>query len=252
MKITISSGHGKFVSGASGYLNEVEEARRVTDRVAKHLEQLGCLSEKFHENTAKNKTDNLNNIIKFHNTTNRDLDFSVHFNAHSTTSKDMGVEVCYLDSSMKSLADKLCTEICSVSKLKYRGAKKRTNLGFLNYTKKPALLIEVCFVDSKADMEKYEKNFDAICKSIAETLTGKKLQQEKEVNAKRCTVSVRFTDTSKNLKAYKELLAELGLKYECTQGVSTETVKVPFAEKSTRYGAVVEWLKDKKISYDVE
>ena len=93
MKTTISSGHGKYVPGASGFLNEVEEARRVTDRVAKYLEQLDCLAAKFHENVAKNKTDNLNNIWKFHNTTKRNLDFSVHFNAHAKTTEDMGCRV---------------------------------------------------------------------------------------------------------------------------------------------------------------
>lgn len=53
MKITISSGHGKYISGAVGYLDEVTEARKVTDRVADHLKELDCLAVKYHENTAK-------------------------------------------------------------------------------------------------------------------------------------------------------------------------------------------------------
>ena len=32
-----------------------------------------------------------------------------------------------------------------------RGAKKRTDLFFLNNTEMPAILMEVCFVDSEAD-----------------------------------------------------------------------------------------------------
>ncbi|MGG3890033.1 hypothetical protein [Metabacillus fastidiosus] len=45
--------------------------------------------------------------------------------------------------------------------------KKRTNLGFLNGTNKPAILIEVCFVDSKGDVQIYKNKFDEICIAIA-------------------------------------------------------------------------------------
>lgn len=163
----------------------------------------------------------------------------------------MGVEVCFLDESVKHLADKLCMEICKVSKLKNRGAKRRTNLGFLNYTKKPALLIEVCFVDSAADAEKYKKNFNAICRAIAEVLSGKKLPAEKEVNAKRCTVSVRFADNSYRLKPLKKFLEELGLKYECLQGGRIKTISVLFAAGS-RYGDVIAWLKERNITFNLD
>ena len=41
MKIVISSGHGKYVRGASGYLDEVDEARRVVEKVADDLRAKG-------------------------------------------------------------------------------------------------------------------------------------------------------------------------------------------------------------------
>jgi N-acetylmuramoyl-L-alanine amidase len=48
--------------------------------------------------------------------------------------------------------------------------EEETNLAFLNKSKKPAILVEVCFVDSKADAELYRKHFDKICKAIADAI----------------------------------------------------------------------------------
>ena len=36
-RVVISSGHGKYVRGASGVLDEVDEARRVVEHVADEL-----------------------------------------------------------------------------------------------------------------------------------------------------------------------------------------------------------------------
>ena len=159
---TISSGHGKYVSGASGYIDEVTEARRVTDRVSEILKEMGIKVNTYHENTAKNKTDNLNTIIKHHNSTSREKDVSIHFNAYQKVDKAMGVEVLYLSDSNKDLASKVSKAIAEAGGFLNRGAKHRTNLGFLNKTQKPAILIEVCFVDSRPDTELYKANFEKI------------------------------------------------------------------------------------------
>ena len=47
--ITISSGHGLLVRGASGYLDEVDEARRVVDRVADILRKAGDDVNGYHD-----------------------------------------------------------------------------------------------------------------------------------------------------------------------------------------------------------
>ena len=41
MHIVISSGHGKHIRGASCYIDEVDEARRVVEAVARNLRALG-------------------------------------------------------------------------------------------------------------------------------------------------------------------------------------------------------------------
>src|SRR6516162_6075498 len=98
MKIVISSGHGKYVRGASGIIDEVDEARRVVN-------QLGVLIPDvtiFHDDVSTTQSENLNRIVNFHNSQSRELDISVHFNAYVPTDGGRGVEVLYL--TQESLA----------------------------------------------------------------------------------------------------------------------------------------------------
>jgi N-acetylmuramoyl-L-alanine amidase len=172
----MSSGHGKYVSGANGILNEVTEARKVVDQVAKYLKELKETVEVYHDNTTRNQRDNVNGIVAYHNKFTRKQDISVHFNAGTDNQNESeGVEVLYYSDGMKDDAAKLSAAIAKASGLKNRGAKERTDLGFLKRTEKPAMLIEVCFVDNKVDAKLYKDNFLKICEAIAETLAGKQL-----------------------------------------------------------------------------
>lgn len=170
MDIVISSGHGKYVRGASGYLDEVEEARKVVDRVAELWRTADIGVKVFHDNTSTSQNQNLNTIVNYHNAQNRDLDVSVHFNAYQTTSKPMGVEVLYVTQS--SLASKLSSAMAGVMSLPNRGGKYRSDLFFLNSTEMPAILIETCFVDSSADEAAYLDKFEDVCRCIAEVVGG--------------------------------------------------------------------------------
>jgi murein L,D-transpeptidase YcbB/YkuD len=53
-----------------------------------------------------------------------------------------------------------------------RGQKLRTNLSFLNRMARQAILLEVCFVDSAADVRLYQANIDPICRAIADSIRG--------------------------------------------------------------------------------
>jgi N-acetylmuramoyl-L-alanine amidase len=170
MKIVISSGHSKYCRGASGYIDEVDEARRVVNRVATYLNNVGVGVEVFHDDVSTTQNENLNRIVNFHNSKVRDLDVSVHFNAYETTNSPMGTECLYV--TQNSLAQKVSTKVSEASGLKNRGPKKRTDLFFLNNTNEPAILIEVCFVDSRPDVEDYEENFDAVCGAIGGAISG--------------------------------------------------------------------------------
>lgn len=166
--VVISSGHAKHVRGAVGYIDEVDEARRVVDQVFSILRHHGADVKKFHDDTSKTVNANLSTIVNYHNSQSRDLDVSVHFNAYSTTTKPMGVEVLYV--TQNHLAGMVSTEIAITGKFINRGAKKRSDLYFLNNTKKPAILIETCFCDSKEDVDLYHRHFEPLCECIADAI----------------------------------------------------------------------------------
>ena len=165
-QIVISSGHGKYIRGASGYLDEVDEARKVVEKLADNLRNMNIGVITFHDDSSTTQSTNLETIVNFHNMQERDLDVSVHFNAYNTTSKPMGCEVLY--KTQDDLAAEISKEIATAGGLLNRGAKKRSDLYFLNYTDEPAILIEVCFVDSSADSNLYKSHFYAICQAIAD------------------------------------------------------------------------------------
>lgn len=192
MNIAISSGHGLHVRGARSIIDEVEEARRVTNRVAEILANSGFATVMvFHENSARTQNDNVNAIIRHHNGQIRDLDVSVHFNSTATglvEDRNIGVEVLFLtgNTQTRALAGKVARAISSASGLLLRhqresGAVARNNLGFLTRTTAPSILIEVCFVNSRRDVALYQGNFENICHSIAEAISGQSiLMQEAE------------------------------------------------------------------------
>jgi N-acetylmuramoyl-L-alanine amidase len=168
--VCISSGHGKLVRGASGHLDEVNEARRIVDRVANEFAARGVTVYVFHDDVSTTQNENLNRIVSFHNSKTRDIDVSVHLNAYIETTKAMGTEVLYVTKA--ELAGEMSRAIADAGGFIDRGAKKRTDLYFLNNTAMPAILLEICFVDSSVDAELYEEAFDEICDNIATVLGG--------------------------------------------------------------------------------
>ncbi len=194
-----SSGHSLKVRGAKHFIDEVDEARKVTNEVHRILTtQYNGIGSVFHDNTSTTQNQNLQTIVNFHNKQIRELDWSIHFNAASITYAPRGVEVLYYDA--KDLAAKLSAAIAKASGLKDRGAKQRKELYFLNSTIKPAILLEICFVDSKADVELYHEKFNAICAAIAEVLAehlGYTKKQNEQIQKEETPVVNTLTSTAK-------------------------------------------------------
>jgi N-acetylmuramoyl-L-alanine amidase len=172
-RVVISSGHGKYIRGASDLpegLDEVDCARELVELMAIELRNRGCEVVTFHDDTSHDQSTNLSTIVAAHNRENRQLDISCHFNAYEhTESKFMGTEVLYY--SEAQLAADLSRAIASVG-FPDRGPKQRTDLAFLRNTTEPAVLLEICFVDSMPDAELYRRSVDAIAENIAAVLTG--------------------------------------------------------------------------------
>lgn len=171
VSICMSSGHGKYIRGASGYLDEVNCARDVVEETARLLRAAGVETKTYHDDWSHSQNENLNRIVNWHNGQSRTHDVSVHFNAYQTTTSAMGTECLYL--TQKDLAKKVADGIARATSLPNRGPKYRDNLAFLKNTAKPSVLVEVVFVDSLADAETYQEEFDAVCAELASALAGK-------------------------------------------------------------------------------
>jgi N-acetylmuramoyl-L-alanine amidase len=183
MRVAISAGHGLYVRGASSeMLDEVDEARRVVARLDKELKSRGIDVRTYWDDVSKTQSENLERITDWHNAQEpHDLDISVHFNAFEQTANPRGVEVLYV--TQKNLAAEMSLAIADCGLIN-RGAKYNDDLFVLNNTIAPAILIEVCFVDSEADVEIYKTHFDLICESIADVLSDEetvKLEPEPEL-----------------------------------------------------------------------
>ena len=175
MKVVISSGHGKYIRGAHGLLDEVDEARRVVEAVADRMRsRTDSIVVTYHDDVSTTQNENLKCIVDFHNSQlPHDLDVSVHFNAYVETDDPRGTEVLFVTQRM--LAEKMSWEISEAGGFIDRGEKYRPDVFFLNNTVEPAILIEVCFVDSQADADLYNEKFDAICDAIADVLSKAKV-----------------------------------------------------------------------------
>ncbi|MET3697104.1 N-acetylmuramoyl-L-alanine amidase [Bacillus oleivorans] len=167
--ITVGAGHSERSNGANrnGY-KEHEVARVLKDKLIAALRSVGqktvdCTSD------AATKEAVLAEQVRMCNAVNKNgrLDVSIHLNAGGGT----GSEVLYYD--QKALAAKVSASICKVAGWRDRGAKIRDDLYFLRNTDAPAILIEVCFIDSASDMKILNEKMDAIVNAIAKELTGK-------------------------------------------------------------------------------
>ncbi|HWO78077.1 MAG TPA: N-acetylmuramoyl-L-alanine amidase [Bacillus sp. (in: firmicutes)] len=168
--ITVGAGHSEKSNGANrNRYREHEVARVLKDKLIAALRSLGqktvdCTSD------AATKEAVLAEQVRKCNAVNKNgrLDVSIHLNAGGGT----GSEVLYFD--QKALAAKISASISMIAGWKNRGAKLRKDLYFLRNTNAPAILIEVCFIDSASDMKILYEKMDEIVFAIAEDLTGKR------------------------------------------------------------------------------
>ena len=78
-----------------------------------------------------------------------------------------GTEVLLTEniSDKGDIAKRICNQM-EMAGFTNRGVKVNKSLYFLNHTKAPAILIEVCFVDDKDDYMLYTSDRDAVAKAI--------------------------------------------------------------------------------------
>ncbi|MER2059622.1 MAG: N-acetylmuramoyl-L-alanine amidase [Niallia sp.] len=169
--ISISPGHYGPKTGAHGLIDEGTENIRVARGVTSILRASGITTNYIEDNVSKSAKQNIPRLIAMHNKTDREIDVSIHFNSSpGTHSKGIGTETLVYSDKNKAVAQKITDAIANVSGLKNRGVKIHTDLGLLKGTNKPCYLIEVCFVNDSVDVALYHRDFDKICRAIANEL----------------------------------------------------------------------------------
>lgn len=164
MKLNVHGGHSLKCRGASGLLDEVNEDRKVKNKVIELLRANGHTVYDCTDDVGATQNANLRNIVNKCNSHKVDLDVSIHLNAGGGTGTEVYI---YSDSSKaKGYAQRIVNNISNSLGIRNRGVKTSTNLYVLRKTESPSLLIECCFVDNAVDKVKW--NSDKCAKAIVE------------------------------------------------------------------------------------
>ena len=188
MVINVHAGHnpdGKVACGAVGLIKESTEARRVKDEVISQLRALGHTVYDCTVNNGTGQKDVLQKIVEKCNAHKADLDVSIHFNCAANdrngNGKTTGTEVLLYSNASRAYtyAENVCKAFALLG-FKNRGLKYNPGLYVLKHTNAPAMLVEVCFVDDKDDVELYDCR--AAAEAIVYGITGKYVQEETETD----------------------------------------------------------------------
>lgn len=169
MHIAIAGGHSAYARGASGYLDEYDCDRAFVSRLIGAFDAQGWYVTDC-SNEESDVSAELREECRIANASGADLFIAVHFNAGGGT----GTEVWhYPYSSAETYAQDVSRELASALGLPNRGAKSTTGLYVLNHTDMPAILIEVCFVDTEADADAWwATSWDDLCAAVVRGLGG--------------------------------------------------------------------------------
>lgn len=165
--ISGDAGHNCFPDeGAVGIRDEGACTKEIWNLVMEKLNKIGL---KTKDCTPWNmKFDSIGSSLKYRvkeaNDSTSSLHLSIHFNYGP------GTGVTCLVSEFNGKSQKIANEICDeISKLGYKNRGVKSGyLYMLNYTNMPCIIIECAFVDSKEDMEIYDK--DLISTAIVEAI----------------------------------------------------------------------------------
>lgn len=171
MKFGIDIGHNcppKDI-GAVGFKKEDALTKDVGTRLMKKLAAAGHSVVNCTPNAAATLNDSLRKRVNKANDNRVDIFVSIHFNANAKTDKPMGTEIYAISNAARGIAQPVLTQIVTLG-FKNRGIKSK---GFfvIKNTTMPAILIECCFVDSKADMNLFDA--EKMAEAIKVGLIGK-------------------------------------------------------------------------------
>lgn len=200
----IHGGHSLKCRGASKYLDEVNEDRKVKNKVIEYLRAEGHTVYDCTDDVGTTQAKNLSNIVSKCNTHSVDLDVSIHLNAGGGT----GCEVYNYDTRTKTISDRICSNISNALGIKNRGTKYNKNYYVLANTNSLAILIECCFVDNTTDSAAW--NVDKCAKAIAEGILGKTISTSNSSSSSNSSTTATTTNLYRVRKSWDDSKSQLG------------------------------------------
>lgn len=177
MSLTIGIDKGHTLSGngtGSQGCGKREEVltRELGDKVIKLLKDEGC---KIVDCTVDKSSNQLYDRVKKANAQTLDLFVSIHFNSFNGTAKGTETYIYSNTSKAKPYAQRINDNIIKTLGTTNRGVKVGSSYYVIKNTNAPAMIVEVCFIDNKTDMDKYLNNIDKVAKAIAEGILNKSI-----------------------------------------------------------------------------
>lgn len=171
-KIAIAGGHSRKAPGAVGYLDEYKCDRAY---VAKLKEALAAAGYQVVDcsNEAGDQNSELAEKVRLANASGADLFVDVHFNAGKGTGTEAYTYTETTSSVAKEIAKRMSANVASAMGVRDRG-HKQASYYVLRKTTMPAVLLEVCFVDSETDRDAWNRtSWDALTRAFVDAIGGK-------------------------------------------------------------------------------
>lgn len=158
----VHAGHSLKCRGVSDLLDEVNEDRKVKNKLIELLRANGDTVYDCTDDYSTTQRANLSSIVSKCNAHNVDLDISIHLNSARNDrvgdGKCGGVEVYGYDDRIYGVAYSIAENIANTLGIGFHSSPVKYNKGLyvLRKTKAKAILIECCFVDDKDDVDKWD------------------------------------------------------------------------------------------------
>lgn len=176
MKIAIDLGHGVGQDrGAVGIVTEEEIINNVGRLIINKLKELGHTVIEVRPTSATSVMDSLSQRTTKANSNNVDLYVSIHANAGGGT----GTEVYTYKGKELKEARNVLNNLVSLG-FKNRGIKGNS-IYVTGHTNASAMLVEVCFIDTQADVDLYRSlGTEKIANAIVSGIVGDEVKEIEE------------------------------------------------------------------------
>lgn len=173
MKIALRGGHSSNLIGAVGIVNEYEEMQKYYKYVSDLLTSYGhtVIDCNSHATTQGGE---LSEGARKSNNGGAELFISLHMNAFNGAAHGTECVISSESSGSFKYAKKICSNFESLG-FKNRGVKCEPNFFEMKNVAAPNIIFEICFCDSKVDIDTYNKYSwvqlaHALCNAIDERI----------------------------------------------------------------------------------